>query len=90
MSSKEGSVFVVYHRARVRWLVTSSGACPCSAYQRGTTLKQISQNGTVHGTTCPIAGLPTPMIWRASAKACSIPHRDAYGPPDLSEDPDRW
>jgi hypothetical protein len=40
-------------------------------------LKQISPNATVRSTaSCPIAGLAH-MTWRASAKACSIPHRDA-------------
>jgi hypothetical protein len=47
--------------------------------QTVTTLKQISPNGTVRSTArrVRLRASPTPMMWRASAKACSIPHRDA-------------
>jgi hypothetical protein len=58
---------------------TSSGACPCRAYQAVTMLKQINPKGTVRSTArrVRLRASPTPMIWRAAAKACSMPHRDA-------------
>ena len=42
-------------------------------------LKQISPKGAARCTARRIRlrASPIPMIWRASAKACSIPHRDA-------------
>src|SRR4051812_41810971 len=43
------------------------------------TLKQIRPNGTVRSTArrVRLRASPTPRIWRASAKACSMPHRAA-------------
>src|SRR3954467_5046380 len=79
MSSKEGSVLVVYHRARDRWSAASAGACPALAYQSTVRLRQMSPNGTVRCTAARVRlrAWPTPRIWRASENATSMHQRAA-------------
>src|SRR6266508_4018434 len=52
MSSKDGSVLVVYQGWRARRSVTSSGWWPCRAYQMTTRLMVSMPNGTVRSTAC--------------------------------------
>jgi hypothetical protein len=74
MSSKEGSVLVVYQRARSRRSVTSAGVWPAAAYQMVARLRQIRPNGTVRCTAWRVRlrAWPIPRIWRASENATSM------------------
>src|SRR6266545_1767447 len=50
MSANEGSVLVVYQRARARCSATSAVAVPAVAYQTVTRLRQTRPKGTVRST----------------------------------------
>ena len=71
-----GFVFVVYQRARGSVTGDVVGACPCSVYQRVTTLRQITSQsfshiGRVSDHVHPPAGIAA-AISSASARACAI------------------
>jgi hypothetical protein len=59
MSSKEGSVLVVYQRARDRWSAASAGACPALAYpEHGQAQADESEwDGMLHGGAGAVARL---------------------------------
>jgi hypothetical protein len=74
MSSKAGSVLVVYQGWAWRRLVMLAGSWPCRAYQATTRECTSRANGTVRSTArrVRLRASPAPRMLRASAKACSM------------------
>ena len=79
MSSKAGSVLVLYQGWSWRRLATWAGSWPRVAYQVTTRVLVIRAKGTVRVTArgVRLRASPAPRTLRASAKACSMAQRAA-------------